>query len=203
MLSLNGSPLANPFAGGREWPKGPDINLRDSDEDMTPLQTNAPRTLTRAKSSINIRRDPSFLPTTNGFHSRTNSQASLYDTSTQPSSTTHSRSNSELTFSSANDSQSQSRTQPDSYPSSFNHSMSQPSNNGHLHPDSTRPFSTLTRSYSVTISTKDGHLLEFDPLQTSPRALDALEGITDSAKKQARQEMGRLVQAAVEKWKIA
>jgi hypothetical protein len=54
----------------------------------------------------------------------------------------------------------------------------------------------------VAIPTKDGHLLEFDPLQTSPGALNALEGITDSAKKQARVEMGRLVQAAVDKWKI-
>jgi hypothetical protein len=54
----------------------------------------------------------------------------------------------------------------------------------------------------VTIPTKDGHLLEFDPLQTSPGALDALEGITDSSKKQAREEMGRLMQAAVSKWSI-
>jgi hypothetical protein len=37
----------------------------------------------------------------------------------------------------------------------------------------------------------------------SPRALNALVGITDSAKKQAREEMGRLVQAAVNKWSIA
>ena len=60
-----------------------------------------------------------------------------------------------------------------------------------------RSFSAL-----VAIPTKDGHLLEFDPLQTSPGALDALEGITDSAKKHARAEMGRLMQAAVDKWKI-
>jgi len=64
-------------------------------------------------------------------------------------------------------------------------------------PHHLRSFSAL-----VAIPTKDGHLLEFDPLQTSPGALDALEGITDSAKKQARVEMGRLVQAAVDKWKI-
>lgn len=54
----------------------------------------------------------------------------------------------------------------------------------------------------VAIPTKDGHVLEFDPLLTSPGALDALVGITDSAKKQAREEMGRLIQATVDKWKI-
>ena len=54
----------------------------------------------------------------------------------------------------------------------------------------------------VTIPTKDGHLLEFDPLQTSPGTLDALEGITDSAKKQAKEDMARLVQTAMAKWKI-
>jgi len=44
--------------------------------------------------------------------------------------------------------------------------------------------------------------LEFDPLQTSPGAIDVLDGITTSAKKQAKAEMGRLVQAAADKWKI-
>jgi hypothetical protein len=62
----------------------------------------------------------------------------------------------------------------------------------------------VSRTFSafVAIPTKDGHLLEFDPLQTSPGSIDALDGITNSAKKQAKMEMGRLVQAAVDKWKI-
>lgn len=78
-----------------------------------------------------------------------------------------------------------------------------PSSQPHLEA-TPRPIPKHVRSFSalVAIPTKDGHLLEFDPLQTSPGALDALEGITDSAKKQARVEMGRLVQAAVDKWKI-
>lgn len=45
-------------------------------------------------------------------------------------------------------------------------------------------------------------MLEFDPLQASPGSIDALNGITESAKKQAKQEMSRLVQTAVDKWKI-
>ncbi|KAG2081066.1 hypothetical protein BD769DRAFT_1734392 [Suillus cothurnatus] len=67
---------------------------------------------------------------------------------------------------------------------------------------SSLPSSSSARAV-VAISTSDGHVLEFDPLQMSPRALNALVGITDSAKKQAREEMGRLVQAAVNKWSIA
>ncbi|KAH9924260.1 uncharacterized protein BXZ73DRAFT_50616 [Epithele typhae] len=55
----------------------------------------------------------------------------------------------------------------------------------------------------VSVQTKDGHVLEFNPLQTSPEELDALEGITDSAKKQAKVDMGRMVQMAVERWKLS
>jgi len=54
----------------------------------------------------------------------------------------------------------------------------------------------------VAMPTRDGHLLEFDPLLTSPGTLDRLEGITDSAKKQAKEDMSRLVKTAVAKWNI-
>ncbi|KAG9310630.1 hypothetical protein JVU11DRAFT_9198 [Chiua virens] len=54
----------------------------------------------------------------------------------------------------------------------------------------------------VSIPTKDGHLLEFDPLMTSPRTLDKLVGITDTAKKQAKDEIARLVKEAVREWAI-
>jgi hypothetical protein len=70
--------------------------------------------------------------------------------------------------------------------------------------DSTpRPISHK-RSFSalVAIPTKDGRVLEFDPLQTSPGSLDALDGISDSAKKHAKLEMGKLIQATVDKWKV-
>ncbi|KAI0373905.1 hypothetical protein BV20DRAFT_937226 [Pilatotrama ljubarskyi] len=55
----------------------------------------------------------------------------------------------------------------------------------------------------VSVHTKDGHVLEFNPLQTSPEELDALEGITDSAKKQAKEDMARLVQITVQRWKLS
>lgn len=148
MLSLNGSPLANPFS--------------HSGHGTT-------QTLKRTQSNISIRRDPSFI---SGLPPRADSQSSFYAGIGGTSSKPHSRNNSDATLAESTSS------------SSFE-----------------TPY-PLTKKYTVSISTKDGHILEFDPLQTSPKALDALEGITDSAKKQAREEMGRLVEAAVDKWKI-
>lgn len=54
----------------------------------------------------------------------------------------------------------------------------------------------------VTVPTVDGFFLEFNPLLVSPGALNELEGITEDAKKQAREEMVRLVKEAVSKWTI-
>ncbi|KAF9267487.1 hypothetical protein L218DRAFT_690788 [Marasmius fiardii PR-910] len=169
MLSINGSPLANPLwyqpsngNGANDAGVGSGVGGGRGGEGT--------RQLKRTTSNISIRHDPSFLSTT---QPRPNSQMSC---------STHSRNNSEVTLISPSETQTFDGLPPKT-------------------PD-TRTNGTMTRSYSVTISTKDGHLLEFDPLQTSPGTLDALEGITDSAKKQAREEMGRLVQAAVDKWKV-
>jgi len=54
----------------------------------------------------------------------------------------------------------------------------------------------------VTVPTLDGFFLEFNPLLVSPSALNELEGITEDAKKQAREEMVRLVKEAASKWSI-
>lgn len=184
MLSVNGSPLANPFEFSMKWAKG----ANGSSEEITP-EASRPA-LKRTKSNITISRDPSF--NVNSLHSRSRSQSNLRPSSSQPSATL-SQTSSDATLplsqpSPSHDLFTPTRSQPTPFPKDSN----------------PPPFQlpTLTRSYSVTISTKDGHLLEFDPLQTSPGSLDALEGISSSAKKQAREEMGRLVQAAVDKWKI-
>lgn len=55
----------------------------------------------------------------------------------------------------------------------------------------------------LSVQTKDGHVLEFNPLQTTPDELDALEGITDSAKKQAKEDMARLIQVTMQRWKLS
>lgn len=144
--------------------------------------------LKRSKSSIVVRRDPSVAAS--HLQSRPASQASHFTSSSQTTaSSSHSRDNSHNNHFKPTPGLQSAFTFPP--PSAAT--------------DSTpRQISKNTRSFSalVAIPTKDGHLLEFDPLQTSPGALDALEGITASAKKQARIEMGRLVQAAVDKWKI-
>lgn len=172
MLSINGSPLANPFELGLTW-LADDPPLREADEGNKGFRP-VSKSQSRSNSNIVIRRDPSHTSliasstsqTTNGTRSRTNSQSDLAPSSSYMAS--HSRPNSRNDKSLSY------------FPSS-----------------SSGGFSAR-----VAVPTKDGHLLEFDPLQTSPSALDKLEGITDSAKKQAKDDMSKLMKAAVAKWNI-
>jgi hypothetical protein len=151
MLSINGSPLANPFELGLEW-----LAEGDAVDEGGPGRA----VLRHTASSIVIRRDPTFVVASN-----------------TPATLNHHQ---------AGRSRSNSQSQP--------HSNSRAggitaSNSGHM-------------AARVAVPTRDGHLLEFDPLLTSPGALDKLEGITDSAKKQAKEDMSKLVQAAVAKWTV-
>ncbi|KAH9080660.1 hypothetical protein EDB83DRAFT_2340717 [Lactarius deliciosus] len=157
MLSVNGSPLANPYELGLDWLA----------EDGAEEEGGAPSRpiLRRTASNIVIRRDPSFVTPSTTTPGNLNHQAK------------HSRS----------DSQSQNH-QPHSRSNSRPGAIAA-SNPGHM-------------AARVAVPTRDGHLLEFDPLLTSPGALDKLEGITDSAKKQAKEDMSRLVKAAVAKWNV-
>lgn len=68
-------------------------------------------------------------------------------------------------------------------------------------PESLDP-ATPSLAALVSVPTADGHLLEFDPFQTSPAEIDALEGISSSAKKKAKEDMRTLVRQAVERWRI-
>jgi len=156
MLSVNGSPLANPFELGLEWLA----------EDSAEEESGAPSrpVLRRTASNIVIRRDPSsFIATGSNTPGNPNHQAR------------HIRSNSQ-------------NHQPHSR-SNSRHGGVAAANSGQM-------------AARVAVPTRDGHLLEFDPLLTSPGALDKLEGITDSAKKQAKEDMSRLVKAAVAKWNV-
>lgn len=183
MLSINGSPLANPFEVGKMWAAA-----------TTASEPQGPHQLKRTKSNITISRDPSH----SSLLSRSNSQASLLADPSHPSSSSqHSRSSSEATDPTMHQSQPNPTSHAPFTPPQHSYSQPLPQR-----PDVTPLPGTLTRSYSVKISTKDGHLLEFDPLQASPGSLDALEGITASAKKKAREDIGRLVLEASEKWRI-
>jgi hypothetical protein len=174
MLSVNGSPLTNPYELGLEWLAEDDAREGGAGRRDVPTRT----TLRRTASNIIIRRDPSSVVasasnTSNGLNHHHHHQAE------------HARGNSN----------SQSQTQPqlvrsrsESRPLGLS-TIAATSNSGHM-------------AARVAFPTRDGHLLEFDPLLTSPGALDKLEGITDSAKKQAKEDMSKLVQAAVAKWKV-
>jgi hypothetical protein len=193
MLSVNGSPLANPYEFGLGWFKGIEAQMEeDLPDTQLPGQTAGVRSLKRSKSSIVIRRDPpvAYPANADASHSRTDSQLSFYTASSRTTSSTHSRENSQL---------SQLPAPPTTNLGAFRFPSSRPMNSSDSTP---RPIHTRSYSALVAIPTKDGHVLEFDPLQTSPGSLDALEGISDSAKKHARVEMGKLIQATVDKWKI-
>lgn len=159
MLSVNGSPLANPLSLDLTgW-------LSRVAETESDVETeNVPH------SQKGLRRTNSIIvrpPSQNGPHSRANSQNSTVF----PPQGAHSRLNSREGFVPTRSTQSQ---------------------------DSTHGVSAV-----VAVPTKDGHMLEFNPFQITPGEIDALDGISDAAKKQAKQDIARLVMQAVERWNIA
>ncbi|PFH53962.1 hypothetical protein AMATHDRAFT_72982 [Amanita thiersii Skay4041] len=194
MLSVNGSPLANPYQFGLGWFNRTGIS-ENAISQLTKSDTiGEHQKLKRTASNIIVRRDTSILNGASVLHSRAQSQLGFYPPS-GATSVAHSREQSQVIHAFPQ--------KPPSYSSQF---PQHPEDQTPIDvPATLEPVPTHTASFSalVAIPTIDGHLLEFDPLQTSPRALEALEGISDSAKKQARLEMGRLVQAAVDKWKIS
>ncbi|KZT73936.1 hypothetical protein DAEQUDRAFT_702982 [Daedalea quercina L-15889] len=185
MMSANGSPLANPYQLGLDGYLKT-VTERDGDElgDIDGSDTETPRhpnglQMLKKKSSIIIR-SSSLSLASQGGHSRTNSQSSLAQS--HASRPAHSRN--------------ASRTETNGFvPTRTNH----PPNGD----DVPEPVPLLSLSALVSVPTKDGHVLEFDPLRTSPEEIDALEGITDSAKEQAKEDMARLIQAAMNRWKIS
>lgn len=70
--------------------------------------------------------------------------------------------------------------------------------------DAKGSFEPISMSLAAVVSvpTADGHLLEFDPFHTSPSEIDALEGISSSAKMKAKEDMRSLVRQAAERWRI-
>jgi hypothetical protein len=199
MLSMNGSPLANPYQFGLGWFRSMELaeadNISSGSQSSQPTQPGSQVTSARSsKSSIVIRRDPSvvFPPGLNGHLSQTNIHASTSSSSEFPSSSNSRDLTSSIPQSASNSSLYPIVRLPTTHPSYKATSREQ---------QTPQPL-VRTLSALVAIPTKDGHMLEFDPLQASPGSIDALKGISNSAKKQAKQEMSRLVQTAADKWKI-
>jgi hypothetical protein len=61
--------------------------------------------------------------------------------------------------------------------------------------------STSFTGPTITIPTTKGQVLQFDPISMSPGSFEKLPGLTDSAKKHAKDEMMRIVQNLA-KWHI-
>lgn len=66
---------------------------------------------------------------------------------------------------------------------------------------SSTAHSTSFTGPTITIPTTKGLVLQFDPISMSPGSFEKLPGLTDSAKKQAKDEMMRIVQNLA-KWHI-
>lgn len=186
MLSVNGSPLANPYTLGLGWFAGDDEQdgrgkaldqvAQPKGKGETKDQVHVVSKVQMRVNSIVVRHDPSIhLASSSCPPVRIDSQGAT------PSSIPR---------------------VPSPQPDSLVPSGLQPSQTTTLKSNLPLPLvaQSSLASALVSLPTRDGHLLEFDPLTTSPRALDTLVGITDSAKKQAREEMARLVKEAVRKW---
>lgn len=173
MLSANGSPLANPLSLDLSgWLSK--VTEVDGEEgggsEHSVSKANRNRTHTRTNSII-VRSTSS-----NGLHSRTNSQTTIVVAS-----------------------QSQSNPRTNGFIPTRTPRATPPQEDTTL-TDLGHSFPSLTAL--VAVPTQDGHLLEFNPFETTPGEIDALEGISDGAKRQAKEDMARLVMQAVERWKI-
>lgn len=181
---MNGSPIANPLKLGFDmsgWlSKVVETGKSDADTKGSHLRANS--IVVRTASTSSAGNGPS--------HQRTNSQASVAGPS-------HSRTNS------ATNRSAQGFVPTRNGGLSQSHASSQQSEPHTPSPPPSPGVSSLPLAAVVAVPTADGHLLEFDPFQTSPGEIDALEDISESAKQQAKDDMRRLVTQAMERWKIA
>ncbi|KAH7340682.1 hypothetical protein B0J17DRAFT_330014 [Rhizoctonia solani] len=183
MLSVNGSPLANPL--DPDYDAANDDQLELEDGKVARLPKPKLNHLSKQGSSIRVRPNNSRSATSLAIrHPSASSTSTLvsYDIPSSTSSTLNSHSGSQ-----------QSAKQLPSAPST-----------SQLQLDVPRTPSRIRRTASalVILPTTSGEVLELDPLVASPGAVDALEGISDSAKKMAKEEMVRFVTEAVAKWNV-
>ncbi|CAE6423661.1 unnamed protein product [Rhizoctonia solani] len=179
MLSINGSPLANPLDPDYDAAQDDQLDLGSGKGVRSPKAK--PKHLSKQGSSIRIRPNNSRSTTSLAIrHPSASSTSTLvsYDIPSSTSSTLNSQHSTKHLTSVPSTSQSQL--------------------------DVPRTPSRIRRTASalVMLPTTSGEVLELDPLVASPGAVDALEGISDSAKKMAKEEMVRFVTEAVAKWNV-
>lgn len=199
MMSVNGSPLTNPFDLGLSWlaetpgKDGDRDDYSDGDVDSNRSGRGGESETSKGgngKSAERIRTNSIIVRRDDTSFNSSVASSSNHPPPSHPHHSGHARSNSHTHISHSTS------TRP---PSSL---ATHPQPHPRPHSAMAGPVRTTGFSARVAVPTKDGHTLEFDPLQTSPGALDKLEGITDSAKKQAKEDMVKLVQTAVARWNI-
>ncbi|KAG8744734.1 hypothetical protein FRC10_009499 [Ceratobasidium sp. 414] len=184
LLSANGSPLANPLDLDYEIPLEDQIDLDGGKQPRSPK----PRlNLSKSRSSIRIRPN----------NSRSTVSISQVFGQSQSGAIRHPSASSTSTLVSSHDF-------PPSNSSTLNshsHHEPAPAKSASQQP---RTPPRIQRSISAVVSlpTATGQVLEFNPLLASPGAVDALEGISDSAKKMAKEEMIRFMTEAIARWDI-
>ncbi|KEP51076.1 Nbl1/borealin family, amino-terminal protein [Rhizoctonia solani 123E] len=179
MLSVNGSPLANPLDPDYDVAQDGQLERDGGKASRSPKPK--PNHLSKTGSSIRVRPKNSRSATSFAIrHPSASSTSTLvsYDMPSSSSSTLNSQ---------------HSAKQLPSAPST-----------SQLQLDAPRTPTRIRRTASalVMLPTASGEVLELDPLVASPGAVDALEGISDSAKKMAKEEMVRFVTEAVAKWNV-
>ncbi|CAE6455252.1 hypothetical protein ACGC1H_004529 [Rhizoctonia solani] len=179
MLSVNGSPLANPLDPDYDVAQDGQLELDSGKASRSPKPK--PNHLSKTGSSIRVRPKNSRSAASFAIrHPSASSTSTLvsYDIPSSSSSTLNSQ---------------HSGKQLPLAPST-----------SQLQLDAPRTPSRVRRTASalVMLPTASGEVLELDPLVASPGAVDALEGISDSAKKMAKEEMVRFVTEAVAKWNV-
>lgn len=87
-------------------------------------------------------------------------------------------------------------------PQSASGKLPSSSSTSHLNVPHTPPKIRRTASAVVMLPTTTGEVIELDPLSTSPGTVDALEGLTASTKKMAKEEMVKFVTEAVARWNV-
>lgn len=194
MLSINGSPLANPLKLGLDlngWLSKVVETGSKGDSSNDHHRTNSIVVRTTSTSSSVDASGPSYQ--------RTNSQTSVFGPSQGAQSTSHSRTNS---ASNLNGRPNHSFVPTRSGTSSQSASQPTEPRTSSPSPSPRLPSLSIPLTALVAVSTADGHLLEFDPFQTSPGEIDALD-ISDSAKQQTKEDMRKLVAQAMDRWKIS
>ncbi|KAG8699632.1 hypothetical protein FRC09_006492 [Ceratobasidium sp. 395] len=184
LLSANGSPLANPLDPGYDIPPEDQLDLDSGKQSKSPK----PRlNLSKSKSSIRIRPN----------HPRSATSISQVLGQSQSGAIRHPSASSTSTLVSNHDF-------PPSNSSTLNSHSHHESASGKTEPLQPHTPPRIQRSASavVLLPTTSGEVLELDPLLASPGAVDALEGISDSAKKMAKEEMVRFVTEAVARWNV-